>query len=445
MTTVRFAQQLLTGILFIFLLGCTAPTPPPSPTPPATPTQTPVQVIDTSPQRTPTPRPQPTATTDITNIVVWENLSPAQAQQLAKDVEAFENEFPQYTVTLQHYDTPENLMTPLMAGEISFDVALVSPGLLGNLRTADHIAPMSNFFPASFINDFIGVTLVGASQDDELWGLPDTAGFHLLLFYNRDLVDTPPATTAELFKVAQDFTSNPTSTDAAEWGLGVNSYDPLWVIPWLAPYGGWLTDEEGQPNLDSPAMEAALTLFLSWQGRLTGIAPVATYEEVRAGFLNGDIAMVIDGEWAIGELARTDKVNWGVASLPAVGEAGESQPAAPLVLARYWAISRDSSGDRALASAAFLEYITKPERQLDWTAQFGLLPTRVSALDDLIIANNSALRTSVAQMRAGQGIVLDVNADALLNAMRDPLRGVIDGELTPQEATTLMQANLEKP
>jgi ABC-type glycerol-3-phosphate transport system substrate-binding protein len=178
---------------------------------------------------------------------------------------------------------------------------------------------------------------------------------------------------------------------------------------------------------------------------LTGIAPVATYQEARDRFLNGDIAMLIDGEWTIGELARTDKVNWGVATLPNVGEAGESQPAGPLVLARYWVVSQKISGDRALASTAFLEYITKPERQLDWTDQFGLLPTRVSALDDLVIANNSALRTSTAQMRAGQAVPLGVNADALLNAMRDPLRGMIEGELTPQEAAELMQANLEEP
>jgi len=445
MTMLRFSQQLLTGILLIFLLGCTAPTPPPSPTPQATPTETPAQVVDISPQRTPTPRPQPTTPLDITDIVVWENLSPVQAQQLAKDVETFEDEFPQYSVTLQHYDNPADFMIPLTAGEISFDVALVSPELLGNLWAAEQIAPMSDFFPASFINDFIGVTLVGAGQDDELWGLPDTAGFQLLLFYNRDLIDTPPTTTDELFKMAQDLTGNPTSAGPAQWGLGVNSHDPLWVVPWLVPYGGWLTDEEGQPTLDTPAMEAALTLFLSWQGHLTGIAPVATYEEVRDGFLSGDMAMVIDGEWAIGELARTDKVNWGVAPLPAVGEAGESQPAAPLVLARYWVVGQNTGGDRALASAVFLEYITKPERQLDWTAQFGLLPTRVSALDDLIIANNSALRTSVAQMRAGQSLPLGVNADTLLNAMRDPLRGVIEGELTPQEAAKLMQANLEEP
>jgi ABC-type glycerol-3-phosphate transport system substrate-binding protein len=363
---------------------------------------------------------------------------------LVEDIQTFQKEFPQYSVILQHYDSSTEFMTPLMAGQTDFDVALVSPVLLNNLWAAGQIAPMSDFFPASFVSDFAGVTLTGASQNNELWGLSDTAGFHLLLFYNKDLVDTPPTNTDELFDLAQELTENQSSADISIWGLAVNSYDPLWIIPWLTPYGGWLTDPQGQPTLDTPAMEAALTLYLSWQGRLTGIAPVATYEEVRTRFLNGDIAMMIDGEWAITELARTDKINWGVAPLPSVGEAEESQPATPLVLARYWVINRATNGDRALASATFLEYITHPERQLAWTVRFGLLPTRLGALDDLVIVNDSALRTSTAQMLTGRAVPLGVNADGLLNAIREPLRGVIDGELTPQEAAELMQSYVEE-
>jgi ABC-type glycerol-3-phosphate transport system substrate-binding protein len=375
---------------------------------------------------------------------VWENLSPAQAQKLSDDVEAFQEEFPQYTVSLQHYDNPEEFMTPFMAGETMFDVALVPPALMGNLWSAEKIAPMSDFFPASFTNDFVGVALAGASQNNELWGLPDTAGFHLLLFYNRDLIDTPPSNTNDLSRLAKKLAGEQSKAEQPQWGLAVNSYDALWVLPWLATDKEWLIHEEGQTTLNTPAMETALTLFSDWHKPVTGISPPTTYEEARQLFVNGDAAMLIDGEWAIGELRRIDKVNWGVAPLPNVGKAGDSQPATPLVLARYWVINRETDGDHALASAAFLEYITKSERQLDWTVQFGLLPTRVSALDDLVIVNDSALRTSVAQMQAGQAVPLGVNADTLLNAMRDPLQGMIDGELTPQEAAELMQANLEE-
>lgn len=433
--------------LLIVLIGCTPPTPPPSPTPWPSATPRPVEVSpapspSSRPQTLPTPTPTPTvvsvATPSPTTITLWESLPEPQAQLLAQEVQAFQAEFPQYLVSLQHYDGPESFMTPLMTGEISFDVVLASPVLLGNLWAAEQIAPTADFFPPSFMDGFAAVTLLGASRDSKVWGLPDTTGFHLLLFYNRNLVDTPPANTTELFELAESLTGH------GKWGLGVNSYDPLWLTPWLTPYGGWLTDEAGHPTLNTPAMEAAITLYLSWQGRLTGIAPVETYDEIRSRFLNGDMAMMISGEWAIGELARTSKVDWGVALLPNVGGSEESQPAAPLVLTRYWAISRTSTGNQALASTAFLEFITRPERQLAWTTQFGLLPTRREALNDPIIMNDSTKRVSAAQMQAGRIIPLGTNANLLLDAMREPLQGVIDGELTPQEAAAMMQANAER-
>jgi ABC-type glycerol-3-phosphate transport system substrate-binding protein len=288
--------------------------------------------------------------------------------------------------------------------------------------------------------------LQGATRLDQLWGIPDTAGFHLLLFYNRDLIDTPPADTAALFQSAQASQEGPGKT---RWGVGLNSYDPLWLVPWLNAYGGWLTDDVGHPTLYPPAVETALELHLTWLGRLSeqaapmdAIAPLETYEEVRSQFLEGDVAMMIDGEWAIFELSQTDAIDWGVAPLPNVSLDEESQPAVPLVLARYWGISRSVNGDQALAAATFLEFITRPERQLAWTSQFGLLPTGRQALDDPLITNDPALKISARQMQAGRMVPLGTNANAILNQMRDPLRQAIDGDLTPSEAAELMQHSL---
>ena len=432
-------QMLLIGLsLFFVLAGCKPPTPPPSPTPRPTAVPAVVTVFAPPTPTSVTPQPQPTIKTPATTITLEASLPEAQTQALQDDIQAFQRQFPQYVVQLQQYDSPENFMSRLTAGESNFDVALVSPVLLGHLYAARQLTPVTNFFPSSFINDFAGVTLLGATRDNQLWGLADTAGFHLMLFYNRDLVDTPPQTTAELSTLAQQL------TDAPHWGLAVNSYDPLWLVPWLPAYGGWLTDDAGRPTLNTPSMDAAITLYLSWQGRLTGIAPVITYDEARHRFLSGDVAMMIDGDWALTELARANKVNWGVALLPQVGETGASQPAAPLVLGRYWVVNAAVSGDRVPAAVAFLDFITRPERQLAWTARFGLLPTRRAALNDAAIMNDPILRTSAAQMQAGRAVPAGVNADTLLNAMREPLRGVIDGELTPRQAAEMMQANVEK-
>jgi arabinogalactan oligomer/maltooligosaccharide transport system substrate-binding protein len=445
MILLKWKQSWLWPIMWLFILtACVPPTPPPSPTPwpTATATATPIPVGAKATPRasaTPTRTPAASPTPAITSLLVWESLPETQAQALAGDVEAFQKEFPYYKVTLHHYDSPENFMTPLMAGETQFDVVLASPVLLSSLWSAEQLAPMSDFFAPAFLDGFASVTLLGASRDNQVWGLADTAGFHLLLFYNRDLVRTPPTTTEALSDLAEKL-----GRAGSSQVLGLNSYDPLWLLPWLSAYGGWLTNVKGQPTLDTPAMEQALALYLDWHDPAGSIAAPATYDEARAQFLAGKLALMIDGEWAIGELARTANMSWAVAPLPEVVNEGENQPAESLVLARYWAVSQKSTGNRALAAASFLEFITRPQRQLDRTISFGLLPTRREALDDPIIVNDSALRLSAEQMLAGRTVPLGVNADALLNAMRQPLRQLLEGKLTPEQAAEMMQENAER-
>jgi ABC-type glycerol-3-phosphate transport system substrate-binding protein len=448
----NFCNPVLSGwrytiipLLLAIVTACVPPTPPPSPTPLPTATHTATVIkaaATTRPTATPlptrTPTPAATVTPAITEIVVWENLPEAQAKALAEDVQAFQKKSPYFTVTVRHYNQPEDFMTPLQAGEISFDVALVSPVLLGSLWSAEQVAPLSDFFAPSFLDNFAAITLQGASRQGKVWGLADTAGFHLLLYYNRDLVDTPPADTKELARFAQRLDEQGQVQSRV---LGLNSYDPLWLTPWLSAYGGWLVDSQGRPTLDTPAMQEALTLYLGWQDKTKGIASIASYDEVRAQFMAGTLPLVIDGDWAMGELARADNLDWGVAPLPGVVLEEGTQPAASLVLARYWIISRKASGDRALAAASFVEFVTRPERQLDRTMRFGLLPTHREALDDPLIVNDAALRISSEQMLAGRTIPLGVNPDALLNALREPLRQALAGELTPEEAAKLMQDN----
>jgi ABC-type glycerol-3-phosphate transport system substrate-binding protein len=329
-------------------------------------------------------------------------------------------------------------MTPLVAGQIEVDVILASQTVLSNLWTAEQIAPMSDFFPPSFVDSFAADTLEGASREGRLWGLPDTAGFHLLLFYNKEMVDRPPTTTEDMVKLAR------TLTDETHWGLGLNSYDPVWLLPWLTPYGGWLVDETGQPSLNGPAMASALELYRAWQAQAEGVAPLESYDKIRERFLAGNVGMMIDGEWAITELERANRLDWGVALLPTVNTEGGAQPAAPLILGRYWAISRTITGDQALAAAAFLEFMTQPERQLTWATMFNLLPTRREALDSPTLVNDPVWRVNAAQMRAGRALLLGTNTNFLLDAMREPLRATLAGELTPAEAVERMQANTEE-
>jgi ABC-type glycerol-3-phosphate transport system substrate-binding protein len=340
------------------------------------------------------------------------------------------------TIDVQHYDDNQALIQAIAGETIDAHLALGDASLASALQAANSLEPLNEGLPRDLLESFASPTLTGVTRDGHLWGLPDTAGLHLLLFYNRDLIAVPPDTTEELYAVAESF------TDDGRWGLVVNSFDPLWVVPWVSAYGGWLTDSDGAPTLNVPSMVKALTLYLGWQGRLTGVAPVTTYVEARELFNSGEAAMLIDGEWAIGELDQSGEVTWGVSLLPAVGETG--QPAAPLVAGRYWLMRSGLTEAERDAVIAFLAFVTSPERQLDWSAQFGSLPTRLEALADPAILSDPALRVSARQMQAGRGLLLGVDANRLLDAMREPLRAVLEGDMVPEEAAKAMQEALEQ-
>ena len=433
---------LLVGLVF-WAAGCAPPTPPPTSTPPATPaaqtqpTATPSPTLTPMPSATPTRPPLPTDTPSIVTITVWENLPPPQAEQLARDITAFGGQFSQYAVELTHFDTPEDFLAATRDNPADFDVVLATPMLLARLVAQRQLAPMSDFFPPAFLDEFAAVTLLGATQNEQVWGLPETAGFHLLLFYNKSLVDTPPVTTADLAEQAKTLTSG------TQWGLGINSFEPLWLVPWLTPFGGWLINADDQPTLNTPAMVQALELVQGWQTPPNAVAPVATYDEMQSKFVAGNVALMINGDWAVGELRTSPELNWGVAPLPAVGSADDNQPAASLVLAKYWAISRSATAERALAASAFVDFVTRPDRQLAWAAKFGTLPTRRDALNDPLIVNDAVRRVSAAQLLAGQSLPLGIDANVLLDAMRGPLQQVLAGQLSPAKAAEQMQANLE--
>ncbi len=427
----RYSLPFLFRLTLILLLtGACAPVTPPPPPPTRTPTPIP------APSPTPTLLPLPTATPTPApaRLVLWENLPPAQAGALADDVATFEAAYPNYVIEVQHYDDAQALVEAIASDAVEFHLALGDASLAGALQARSALHPLDEQFPPEFLESFASPALTGVTRDGRLWGLPDTAGLHLLLFYNRDLIAVPPSNTEDMYTIAESFTGD------GRWGLAMNSYDPLWVVPWLWAYGGWLTDSDGNPTLDIPPMVNALTLYLSWHGRLTGVAPVATYVQARELFTSGQAAMLIDGEWAIGELSQAGGVNWAVAPLPVVGET--KQPAAPLVAGRYWLMKEGLPATERDAAVAFLSFVTTPRRQLAWTARFGLLPTRLEALEDPAIQTDPLLRISARQMQAGRGLLLGVDANRIFDAMRGPLRAVLDGDMVPEEAAQAMQAAL---
>jgi arabinogalactan oligomer/maltooligosaccharide transport system substrate-binding protein len=396
---------------------------------------TPTTAATVAPTSTPSPLP-PTSTATATplppELVIWENLPPAQGDYLKQLGKAFEATHPGVTVDFQHYGEPEVLVKAAISQTIDIDLALGPASVVEGLRAAGRIESLDGLLPDSFLDGVVAPAASGARSNGHLWGVPDTAGFHLLLYYNSELLKSPPSDTEELLARTKKLTGE------GSYGLVMNAGDPLWLFPWVAGYGGWPVDDAGRPTLDTPAMVEALRFMRKLQK--AGMPADLDNRAAQEAFLAGKAAMLIDGEWAVATL-RQGKVPWGVGRLPTVSETGLA--AAPLVAARYWVLVADEPVARRDLALALLSFLAAPEQQLGWTESFGLLPTQRNALADPLIRNDPFLRISAAGMQAGRGVPPGSDLFLIFQAMREPLAACLRGTIEPEEAAAAMQAAVQ--
>jgi ABC-type glycerol-3-phosphate transport system substrate-binding protein len=152
--------------------------------------------------------------------------------------------------------------------------------------------------------------------------------------------------------------------------------------------------------------------------------------------------MLVNGHWALAGYREIEALEWGVAPLPTVTETGFSP--SPLVMGQYVIIGSDVSEQKLEAVRLLIEYMTSSQGQLEWMRRFDTLPTSKKALDDESVHSDPLGQVSVAQMLAGRGASLGSNPTILLEAMREPLAAVMDGQMTPTEAARQMQERAEE-
>jgi arabinogalactan oligomer/maltooligosaccharide transport system substrate-binding protein len=369
------------------------------------------------------------------HLVLWENLA-AQREWLEREIAAFQKANPSITVEVLHYTSGDELIERIRSGEAEFDLVIGHAALVESLRAEGLIRPVGDVFEKGFLDGFAQPSVEGVSRGDTVWGVPFSAGLHLLLYYNKELVEEPPQDTATMTVMAQQL------TEGEHYGLAMNYHDPLWLVPWLSGFGGWLVDEDGQPTLDTAAMVEALRFLHDLKFQYGVLPPEADYDLADGLFREGKAAMLVNGHWALAGYREMEDLEWGVAPLPTVTETGLIPR--PLVMGQYFVIGSDVSAQELETARSLVEYLTASQRPLEWMRQFDALPTNKEALDDESVHSDPLWQVSVAQMLAGRGASLGSNTTMLLEAIREPLEAVMADLMTPTEAARQMQKRAEE-
>ena len=209
---------------------------------------------------------------------------------------------------------------------------------LGDEARAGLIADITDLVNGK-LNDYAPLSIEGMSTGGKIYGIPESLKA-VVFWYNKSLLATPPATTADLLALMQSGTPVDVSDSCYHvWGFygsfGGQIFDSNWKV--IADQGNGIVD-------------AMTYLNALYQIEKTAGWP-KTDSDGLAPFQEGSIAAITNGNWAMGDYQSALGDKLGVAPLPA-GPGGKASPM--LGVDGYYINPNSQNKDAAIQVALYL-------------------------------------------------------------------------------------------
>lgn len=302
----------------------------------------------------------------------------------------------------------------------------------GPFVIADLIQPVDGFYnPDDYIE--------GVEMGGNIWGVPINAGNHLMLMYNKRFIPEAPQNTDDMIAAAKRVSAD----NPDVYGLVYNFTEPFWLVPWLGGFGGSVFKEDGvTPNLNSQEMIDTLQFMydLKFTHRIT--PQEADYNTMDTLFKEGKAAMIINGDWTLGEYPEILGDDFAVAPIPMISSTGLWP--APYTSGKYFMVPSQVSGEVLDAVKDFITYALNEQNQRELVTRLNRLPGLLSLADDPLLTSDPIQQGSIAQMQVGTPMPSTVEMRANWDAMQPEQNSVLTGNMSPAEAAARMQTAAEQ-
>ncbi len=189
------------------------------------------------------------------------------------------------------------------------------------------------------------------SYGGKQYGLPYSTEA-IALYYNKDLIPTPPATWKEAIDIAKKLVAD----KKVDLGIAIPQ-DPYHHFPIISGFGGYVfgLDKAGAYNPSDVGLDSDGAIKAA--NELAALVKAGVLKEGVDGkdlFTKGKLAMFISGPWNLADV-RKSGVNYGIAKIPS-----EDGAAHPFVGANGFVINKFSK-NLLLAQAFLLDYVATDE------------------------------------------------------------------------------------
>jgi arabinogalactan oligomer/maltooligosaccharide transport system substrate-binding protein len=337
--------------------------------------------------------PAPTDPTDLRAELTWwdtsdpTNEGPAFRELIAK----FNEQYPNITINYQSVpfgEAQNKFKTAAASGSGAPDILRAEVAWVPEFASLGYLYALDGSELTADASDYFETPLSSNRYDGKIFGVPQVTD-SLALLYNKKLfadagIEEPPTTWEEV-KTAAAAIKQATGVD----GLFINA-GGYFLLPFIYGEGGDLVDAQSKKIVvNSPANVEGIRIAQDLIASGAAVKPPAndSYGTMMTLFKEQKVAMIINGPWEVNNIRNAPTFggieNLGIAAVPA----GSVKAGAP-VGGHNYVIWSGMPQEKVSAAIAFIKFMNSAESQAFLADKLGLLPTRKSAYENPLVANN---------------------------------------------------------
>lgn len=384
-------------------------------------------------QPAPSPSPQPTGTpSTFQTLTVWHSWDAEEEGLIRSLLADYQNQHPGIRVRLRRVPVGQILSEyedAVLAGE-GPDILVGHSHWIGRLADGNMITPLEEIVDGAYWDGFYPFALTGVEYQGHRYAVPYSSET-VVLYYNRDFIGEPPTTTTELLELAANWAGE----EQAGLAFPLSFYN---TVGYLYAFGGRLFDEEGHAALDTNETRAWLA-WLQDVRAAPGVIFADSYGQADAMFKGANLAMVVNGSWALSDYVRTLGVErLGVAPLPLLSQT-QSWPT-PLVGYRVLMLNPVRLAFYPEDSLELLCFLGGPLPQRLLAIHQNMVPTSA----ELDLSGSPLLQGLVRQAELGRPRPVSTRIELLWDPLDELLYKVTSGRVPAEQALPETQRQIEQ-
>lgn len=346
-----------------------------------------------------------------------------------KDTFEKENDVKIKLVEKDMFDQLESLALDGPAGK-GPDVMMAAYDRIGALGQQGHLAEVKLGNESAYDEtDKAQVT-----YDGKIYGEPAVIET-LVLYYNKDLVDTAPATFKDLKNLSKDSRFAFESEAGKNTGFLAKWTDFYYSYGLIAGYGGYVFGDDGTDPSDIGLNNAGAVEGISYATDwFQNVWPKGMQDIKSAGdfasqqFMSNKTAAIIDGPWQA-QTYKENNINYGVAKIPTLNN---GQPYQPFGGGKGWVVSNYAKNKDL--SQKWLDYVTNQENQDKFFEMVNEIPANQQARETAKAKNDELTTAVIEQYETAQAMPNIPEMGEVWTGAENLMFDAASGSKTPKES-----------